>query len=1041
MSDFLFLDDLTNTDPALAQLCELEAERQKRKLIMIPSESTAPRAVREALGSAFTNIYAEGYPRDETRKLSEAEITHYGKQLGVYRRLSDPRYYKGVEYVDVVEALARRRCAEAFAANGLSADELFVNVQPLSGAPANNAVYTAMLTPGDSILGMNLLHGGHLTHGSPVNRSGLVFNAAHYTVDDGTEKIDYESLALQAQQVKPKIIIAGYSSYPWIPDWKKFREIADSVGAYFLADVSHIAGLIAAGLVASPIGYAHFVTFTTHKTLCGPRGAVIITTDESLSAKIDKAVFPGEQGGPHINNIAAMAVSFKLAQTAAFKSLQAQTLKNAAAFADQLMKRGMRVPYKGTDSHITLIDCKVVKGVNGVALTGDLGARLLDLVGIVANRNTIPGDASAFKASGVRFGSTWLTQRGLKEADMRIVADVIADVLFATTPYPVATRTGFKVRAKVDFKVFEAAKIRIRDMAEKLQSCDDIQEKHTYPHFYYLDDKQPGDFAGFEISGDKARNFVYYTFANDVEALQAGKSQAGSLHTSEGSVVGQLSCISPDCFRFTVAASSAGLAGAWLRNLSDAYTRFDDDLLIRIPGPVCINDCRPEAITVSLADVKEANKPYFIGKQAHTNQPALPDFSWQDQDSDKILKTALNQVHHDLGAKMIPFAGWELPVWYSSVLEEHEATRKAAGLFDVTHMGVFQVEGADACLFLDGVCANDITMLSVGESLYTHFLDPDANVLDDLLVYYRSPLKYLVVVNAANEAKDWAWLNAVKAGTVQVDRRHPAAQAPGKNCTLRNLKDPSAGKDMRVDVALQGPKSRQILLSLPCSDADRKRIMALKRTDLCEATVDGIDLVVSRTGYTGEKMCFELFVHPDQAVKLWHGLMKAGESYGLKPCGLGARDSLRTEAGLPLYGHEMGGMLNLGVSEANFGLFVKTSKPWFIGRDAYIKRDAARTSVVVRFRFNDKAVRMAHLGDPVLNDKGICIGVVTSCAIDQEGFLTGQAYIDQKFSKDGNAIYIYQSASDKALTPTAALKKGEKVTLPSQATVISRFMR
>ena len=254
MHEFHQLKDLESIDPGLFRLIQLEEERQARRLIMIPSESAAPLAVRELLGSSFTNIYAEGYPRPETLGFTEDEILDYTNSLGTYRRYSDPRYYKGVEYVDIVEALARCRCAEAFAANGVTADQLFANVQPLSGAPANNAVYTAFLNPGDTILGMSLLVGGHLSHGSSVNRSGLFYNAQHYNIDPKTELLDYDAILAKAQEVQPKIIVAGYSSYPWVPDWKIFREIADSVGALLLTDVSHIAGLIAAGQISSPVG-------------------------------------------------------------------------------------------------------------------------------------------------------------------------------------------------------------------------------------------------------------------------------------------------------------------------------------------------------------------------------------------------------------------------------------------------------------------------------------------------------------------------------------------------------------------------------------------------------------------------------------------------------------------------------------------------------------------------------------------------------------------------------------------------------------------
>ncbi|MBW6475119.1 MAG: hypothetical protein K0B14_18475, partial [Anaerolineaceae bacterium] len=388
---------------------------------------------------------------------------------------------------------------------------------------------------------------------------------------------------------------------------------------------------------------------------------------------------------------------------------------------------------------------------------------------------------------------------------------------------------------------------------------------------------------------------------------------------------------------------------------------------------------------------------------------------------------------------MVPFAGWDMPVWYSSVLEEHQAVRHAAGLFDVTHMGVFQTEGPDAGIFLDSVCGNDISGLAIGESCYTHFLDPDANVIDDLLVYRRDQEKYLVVVNASNDDKDWAWLNAVREGKVLVDREKPWAYAFGRNVVLRNLRDPQAGEDMLVDIAIQGPKSRDILLSLNCSLVDREAIMELKWSQLCEATLDGIPMVISRTGYTGERMGFEVFVHPDNTVELWSKLLQKGEAHGIKPCGLGARDSLRTEAGLPLYGHEMGGELNYGTGEAGFGWFVKRHKPWFIGRQAFLERETQREGGVVRFRFDEKRTRLAHLGDPVIDERGRVIGTVTSCAIDTDGSLTGQAFVLDKYTKEDTPILIYQSSPSSGGKALGQLQTGDRVTLPSRATVISRF--
>ena len=274
-----------------------------------------------------------------------------------------------MEYADTVEALARRRCAELFAANELDPSDLYVNVQPLSGAPANNAVYQALMEPGDIIMGMDLMHGGHLTHGSPANRSGKLYRSMGYGVDPETERIDYDAVAALAKEHAPKVLIAGYSSYSWVPDWKKFKDIADSVGAYLLADIEHIAGPIAAGVLPSPVGIADVVTFTTHKSLCGPRGGVILTHLKQLARRLDRAVFPGEQGGPHMNTIAAQAVCFKLAASDQFRELQAAVLANCLALSRTLEQAGLRIPYGGTDTHLTNVDCSSVVGPDGTPLS------------------------------------------------------------------------------------------------------------------------------------------------------------------------------------------------------------------------------------------------------------------------------------------------------------------------------------------------------------------------------------------------------------------------------------------------------------------------------------------------------------------------------------------------------------------------------------------------------------------------------------------------------------------------------------------------
>jgi glycine hydroxymethyltransferase len=1040
MEDLLFRGSLADIDPAVFELTELEAERQYRRLILIPSESTSPMAVRAALATAFHNIYAEGYPPEDTRNLVEEEILDYDVRLAEFRRYSDPRYYKGVEYANLIEALARRRCAQTFAANGVTPDDLFVNVQALSGGPANNAVYHALVEPGETIMGLDLLHGGHLSHGSSVNRSGKYYNVVHYSVDTTTERIDYDALAALARQHKPKFIIGGFSSYPWVADWSKYRAIADEVGAYLFADIAHVAGLVAAGAYPSPVGFADVITFTTHKSLCGPRGACILTTDRLLARKIDRAVFPGEQGGPHVNVFAALAVAFKLAQTDQFRQLQYQIINNCDTLWKALEARGYRIPFGGTNTHMMNIDCSSVTGPDGTRLSGDMAARILDLAGIVVNRNTIPGDTSALNPSGIRLGTPWITQRGFKQAETALLAEIIADVLEATTPYSLPGRRRPLMRAKVDFDILEEAKLRVRDLAA--QSGIDIQPPvNGYPHFFYIDDSfasPGGPYVSFELGGKAVRQYLNYVLSSDVEGLSPGESQPTSITTPSNVVTGALTCKSAHEFVIQVPEMKAGLTAAWLRALSDGYVEFDKDLTRKIPGVIWVKRLEAPPAKMLEGGPISTGKPYYIGIQTGEGQP-LPVYHWEEPPDPPLRRTPLYDLHQELGAKLIPFAGWEMPVWYSSVVEEHLAVRQAAGLFDVAHMGVYQAEGPDAVGFLDSVCGNDIGGLAVGESLYTHFLDPDAKVIDDLLVYRRDTDRYLIVVNASNDDKDWAWLNAVREGKVQVDAARPWARAYGRNVTLRNLRDPQEGTDMRVDIALQGPQAREILLALGCTPEVQTRIMKLRRTELCEGEVGGFNLIISRTGYTGERMAFELFVHPDSARALCEALLEAGAPFGIKPCGLGARDSLRTEAGLPLYGHEMGGDQNLGVGDAGFGAYVKIYKPWFIGRDAYLAQEAKRKAEVIRFRFSEKGVRMAHPGDPVVDKRGRTIGFVTSCAVDSDGSLTGQAYLENKYTDIGTPVYIFQGADKAQVKQPAELKTGDRTFIPSAAEVVRRF--
>ncbi len=379
-------------DKELKEALELERKRQENNIELIASENYVSRAVLELQGSILTNKYAEGYP--------------------------DKRYYGGCEYIDIFEKKATEYACKLFNAK-------YANVQPHSGSSANMAVYKALLNVGDKVMGLNLSHGGHLTHGHPINFSGLEYQIISYNVNKETELIDYEELRNIALKEKPKMIIAGTSAYSRIIDFKKFREIADEVGAYLMVDMAHIAGLVAAGLHPSPIPYADVVTSTTHKTLRGPRGGIILTNNEEIIKKINKIIFPGIQGGPLMHVIGAKAQCFYEALQPSFKEYQNQVLKNIKALSDTLIKEGFRIVSGGTDNHLILVDVK-----ESIGITGKEAETILDKINITVNKNTIPYDTeSPFKTSGIRLGSPAMTTRGLKEIEFKQIGIIISKAL------------------------------------------------------------------------------------------------------------------------------------------------------------------------------------------------------------------------------------------------------------------------------------------------------------------------------------------------------------------------------------------------------------------------------------------------------------------------------------------------------------------------------------------------------------------------------------------------------------------------------------
>lgn len=1213
---FLFEEELTFADPDLDHLIEIEDERQIRKIILIASESVCPRAVREALGTSFSNLYAEGYPSTRMAQSIERPLLSFDHHLSFFRRYYDRRYYKGCDYINFVEALCKQRAAALFATDRFDgpgpkvpASDIFVNTQPLSGAAANNAVYNAFVNPGDTVMGLHLSYGGHLTHGSPVNRSGMSFNIVPYTVNRATGQLDYDQIKDLAREHKPRMIIGGFSAYPWSIDWQALREAADAVGngCILLADVSHPAGLIVAGQFPSPIGIADVTMTTTHKTLCGPRGALLVTTDPEKAKAVELGVFPGEQGGPHIQSILAKAVAFRIALTKEFQTLQRKIKENAAYLAGAIRDRGLKLAYNGTDSHLFLIDLNPLKGVANYPLRGEVASRILDLCDITLNKNTIAGDTNAAHPSGIRIGTTWITQRGFEKQHLDHLADLIHKVLTSTTSFRYIGPGGDLGRGRIGHRVMEEVKEGVRSLLKSTNPG--YPKRHAlYPFFSLWSGgcesavtpelekagakvgmveknvhvvESFGDAAAeaetirsgcglvdltqaplVKVTGERAAAFLQSVVTSDVINQEPGTVKRTFMLGPSGELKSSLLLFRLerdetgfDSFILSFDTLDTHNVFPWLRGLSDGYVLFDEnDIFKKVEGPVVISNLRrsgitdeqrvrfgllgpgagdlihsilpetekleqgtymevdcggttlmvahdsqifgaegyevhmhplqspgmwrqivaegrkmvrpvgytaiqaatdgrcyalgsgdpPSALTLLEAhpEAFDLGKPFFVGRSA---LPALKPKNLYVYEPEKgpLKKTPLNEIHRKLTKKdfMIPFAGWEMPVWYTRVSDEHNAVRQSAGLFDVGHMGVFGISGPLATRFLDFCTTGYVTRMAIGQAQYSYLLDPDGKVLDDIMIYRRERENYQVVCNAVNAEKNLAWLTAVNSGDIQICRNNPGACMEG-SVSIRDLKDPGSGDDRRVDLALQGPASRRILLKLVDSDKVREQLLKQQKSTFIEIDIAGVNVITSRTGYTGEEIAYELYVHPDNASVLWNAILEAGEPLGVVPTGLGARDSLRTEAGLPLYGHELAGDYDIDPIEAGYGSFVKFHKPFFIGREPLLERwQKPHRKQIVRFRITTKMPRTIRPGDPVVERSGRYIGNVTSCTL-VKGKQIGMAFVDPTYSKVNSRIAVFPVPTGGKIPPAVAVdqvSRGDRLVVSERAKVISRF--
>ena len=852
---------------------------------------------------------------------------------------------------------------------------------------------------------------------------------------------------------------------------------------------------------------------------------------------------------------------------------------------------------------MVLVDLKSVKNKSKYDLDGEITSRILDLCGIVCNKNTIAGDDKAARPTGIRFGTTWVTQRGMGREEMRRIASVVHKVITNIKPFRYLWAGGYVGRGKIEQHIMDKAKEEIDSLAREFPGGEEFTAR-TYPYFdlaYQTDleshllaehkklKAEIGEFHGYkmpinyssmeqvleevveedsvlfdmsdkgilEIYGERAKAFLQETTTGNIYSLKPGECQKTFTFDHNGEIIDdilimRLSSGRKDRDKFMVLANAANhlKLKRWFRNLSLGYTLFDrEEIFAKVQGPVIVDDQRrkrtalalygPKSIDIikkifpDLNDIPAGHavefeeeddsfiishsdygfsktyqivlprnrvveiwrkiidlgvkpggtvirdrirekgnlplyegdtrphilemygknpsyfnlkKPYFIGQKAildHLGEEVKSDkvdFVFTEKEGE-LKKTPLIEEHRKLATKssIVPFAGWEMPVKYTGIKDEHMAVRETAGLFDVAHMGVFDFKGEDAGRFLDLVNANYISRLQKGQAFYSYLLDADGVPIDDVLVYgIEPPVHYIMVVNAANADKNWEWLTAVKERKVIIDRNNPLCEVDVE-VEMRNLKDESSGKDQKMDMALQGPESLNILKEVIKDKDTVWHLENLKKFNFVDAKIEDMEVMIARTGYTGEDVGFELYTHPDNLLKLWKLLLEKGEKFGLKPAALGARDSTRTEAGLPLYGHELEGKFSLTPVEAGYGSFVKFHKPFFIGRAGSIEKEETRTKEIVRFRMKEGRIKMIKTGNPVVNKRGQYIGEVTSCALGTDDHQVGLAYVESKFAKEGEEIGIFvlpPKVSEKAKNE---LSKGDKLILHERGEIVSRF--
>ncbi|HEY6542004.1 MAG TPA: hypothetical protein VIZ18_13760 [Ktedonobacteraceae bacterium] len=1054
---------MAEVDPWLTALLEREEQRQFQKICLSAASSLCPLAVRMAQASAFSNIDAEGYPPKRLAQAGWEQLLDLDEQIAYYQRYGDTRYNKGTELANLVEVAAQRRAAAVFSTDwadnsdrSVSDTDIFVNLQCPTGSLANTAVFEAFLKPGDVVLSMNLVDGGHLSHGSPLHRSGKTYKIVHYGVDLSTQRLDYDQVRDLIRQHHPKLIVGGASSYPWAIDWKKFRQIAEESEPrpYVLADISHPAGLVAAGLIPNPIGYADAVTFTTYKTFCGPRGAAILSTDRTIAELIDRAVFPGLQSAPIFQQVVALAVAFEIARTQEFKRLQRKIAENARLLHQFLTDLEIPTAFGGTDTHIVIANVGKVSTPSQQRLTGDIVASLLERIGISCNSNLIPGDRYVALASGIRLGTTWISQLGCGEAEVREIASIIADVCKGVKLYKYYGLRREMPGGKVKEELLQSATRRVKGLLWKnleqvgFSQQENAPDKNTSAQGSFVTSSnlvgrkdERRRLEALIVSGEHSASFLQSLVTRDIYALEPGEVFPTLILNQDGEKRFDIlvQCLAGEPrpqFLLVYQPEPEIHLREWLQMLSDGFVEIEkDDPRKTLDGPIVIKTAGAESIDAALASVDaeaysransdsliEKDKPYFIGQIALPVHAAPSrsrfDFAEDGLPGGSSALSPLTRLHKAAGATFASFCGYDVPLFYTSSSQEHEQVRQNAGLFDLFHRELLGFRGQGAERFLDLVLSERISQLRTGDSCRTCILSPEGMLLSDCVLYRLAPDYFIMELEPVNARLVENWLRAVASGEVLIDLSRPTIKVD-RNCSITNLK---TSTDSPMILALQGPKSTSILQELLNKTENRSVLPNLRKGQITEFSLSGVTLWIARRGYTGESVGFELFVPQFKASFIWNLLMSTGQAYALGAIGLKAADSLRIEAGLPLYGKDLAGPYGIDPVEAGLGSSLKLDKPFFIGRQARLTCTPDRK--MIRLCAEIDALGLVGSELAILNDTGDSIGQITSTAI-VSGRFYGLALLNGTHHEKASLSLSYHSS----------LIPAETVTIPYSAVI------